>query len=831
MASSDIKIDPRDINTPDDWIERHPELIRLTGRHPFNCEPPLEHLKTFVTPTELHYVRNHGAVPRLDWDSHEIRVDGLVGRSISLSMQGLVSRFQQHEVEIPVLLVCAGNRRMEQNMIKKSIGFSWGSGAASTALWTGIPLHVLLSYCGIDRSKARYVWFEGADALPHENYGTCIPVHTAMDPSCDVLIAWKMNGKMLAPDHGFPVRMIIPGHIGGRMVKWLARIHVSDIESTNHHHLHDNRVLPSHVDAVTATAENWWAKPAYVIMELNINAVVFTPGHTDELVLNNHNDSEADCDMYTVRGYAYSGGGRRVTRVEITLDDGTTWRLGDISYEEQPNAFGKMWCWVQYSVQVSVAELCQAQEICVRAWDASMNTMPEFPTWNVMGMMNNPWFRVRIHRQSRPNGRDVLVFEHPTQLGKLKGGWMTKDAIPRSNDARRFLKSAQMAAAIEEEDATPKINVDLNQDLLDGLPWFTQEEVSQHATKESCWFICRDLVYDATPFLSEHPGGATSILLCGGTDCTDEFESIHSTKAWQMLAKYVIGRCKSNSSETASTASVSDESEDLEDGPRLALNGPQQLPLVLVGKQHVSHDSRIFRFALPAKDMRLGLPVGNHVFLYATIRGKKIVRAYTPISSNNAEDAGFVCFLIKVYFAGANPAHPEGGLFSQHLDDLHLGSNITMKGPLGHFTYHSLGSYSLESDLFQAKKFGFVAGGTGITPVYQIMRAILEDPEDETQIAVVYSVRSEKDLLLREELEQLQKLKPEQCRIFFTVTDQVSNDWHYGTRRVCLEMLQEVIGSDADHIAMCGPPGLLEHTCVPAFESLGYNPATQLTLL
>lgn len=841
------KIDPRDVGTPDAWIPRHPDLIRLTGRHPFNCEPPLEHLRTFITPTAVHYVRNHGAVPHLDWASHRFSIDGLVARPLEFSMEELLDTFQIHVVSLPVLLVCAGNRRKEQNMIKKSIGFSWGAGAASTAAWTGIPLHVLLTYCGVDREKARFVWFEGADALPKSNYGTCIPAHVAFDPSCDVLVAWKMNDELLSPDHGFPLRLIVPGHIGGRMVKWLARIHVSEHESDNHHHLHDNRVLPSHVDAERATAENWWAKPEFAIQELNVNSVLLSPAHMEVLDLNNllsvaTSGPEADSPCYKVSGYAYSGGGRRVIRVEATLDDGATWDLCRIIYKEKPNAYGKMWCWVQYELEISLERLTQASEVCVRAWDASMNTQPEFPTWNVMGMMNNPWFRVKI----RKDDPDEFHFEHPTQVGGQREGWMA----PGKGQTRPVLIEGE--PLVEDKQLEPAATIKLPSHLA-GLPDISAEEVAKHTTEESCWFICRGLVYDATEFLDSHPGGASSILLSSGTDCTDEFESIHSTKAWKMLEKYCIGVCKPSMATAVSSTPQGSQAETQQCdhqgtikaiSKQYALNGSgQRVPLVLISKKIVSHDTRIFKFALPAKELRLGLPVGQHVFLYGRVNGKTVVRAYTPISTNSEQDAGFVSFLIKVYFAGENPAHSEGGAFSQYLENLHLGSQIEIKGPIGHFTYYSNGEFSLGSSSskvkLKASKFGFIAGGTGITPIYQIMRAILTDPQDSTKVALIYCVRTAKDLLLRVELEQLQRLKPTNCKLFFTFTNvdekektrlQQLRTSSFGTSRITLEMIERVIDLDASHVGMCGPPGMIEQACLPALKKLQYDPDSQLTI-
>ena len=96
--------------TPDDWVERHPEMIRLTGRHPFNSEPPLDKLYDagFHTPTQLHIVRNHGAVPKLEWETHEVSISGLVAKPTTLSMNELAAGKKFPVSTFPVLLPCAG---------------------------------------------------------------------------------------------------------------------------------------------------------------------------------------------------------------------------------------------------------------------------------------------------------------------------------------------------------------------------------------------------------------------------------------------------------------------------------------------------------------------------------------------------------------------------------------------------------------------------------------------------------------------------------------------------------------------------------------------------
>lgn len=227
-----------------------------------------------MTPVGLHFVRNHGAVPRLRWDQHTLTINGFVDSPRTFTMDQLVD-LPTHDVTC--LLVCAGNRRKEQNMVKKTIGFNWGHSACSVSTWTGVfwPSRVcvcthtltgvrlcdLLRLAGVQDSddEERYVCFRGVkNELPQGadgSYGTSLTLAKALDPANDILIAYRQNGRLLTPDHGYPVRIIIPGHIGGRMVKYLEEITVTPKESDNFYHYFDNRVLPSHVDAELAKKE------------------------------------------------------------------------------------------------------------------------------------------------------------------------------------------------------------------------------------------------------------------------------------------------------------------------------------------------------------------------------------------------------------------------------------------------------------------------------------------------------------------------------------------------------------------------------------------------
>lgn len=255
-------------------------------------------------------------------------------------------------------------------------------------------------------------------------YGTSVPLARAMNPAYDIIIAYEANGERLEPDHGFPVRLIIPGYIGGRMIKWLKHINVLNHDTKNHYHYHDNRILPPNITAEESITEGWWYKPEYIFNELNINSVIARPDHNERIALQSlvsTGKKKSDVQLYNIGGYAYTGGGRMITRVEVSLDNGHQWQLATIERKEKPTEYGMYWCWIWWSISIPTLDFLRSKEIWCRAWDESNNVQPDNPTWNLMGMGNNHTFRVKIHVDSD----GYLRFEHPTQPGQVPGGWMT----------------------------------------------------------------------------------------------------------------------------------------------------------------------------------------------------------------------------------------------------------------------------------------------------------------------------------------------------------------------------------------------------------------------
>jgi nitrate reductase (NAD(P)H) len=213
-------------------------MIRLTGNHPLNCEYQLTELfeAGLTTPNEYHYIRQHGPVPHILWETHKLEVTGLDGNRNIFDMDTIKNHFTP--INIQVALACDGNQRKELNMIKRSKGFNWAAGGVSCSFWKGPLLRDVLLATGIlerfPANKQYWVNFEGADEPSEGRYSTCVPFEYAVDYINDVISAYEMNNVPLPSDHGYPLRVIVPGYVGGRNVKWVQKIWISEKASRKH---------------------------------------------------------------------------------------------------------------------------------------------------------------------------------------------------------------------------------------------------------------------------------------------------------------------------------------------------------------------------------------------------------------------------------------------------------------------------------------------------------------------------------------------------------------------------------------------------------------------
>jgi sulfite oxidase len=345
---------------------------------PYNVETcPAALAEGSVTATDAFYVRGHGAVPDIDPVAWRLRVHGLVERELHLSLATL--REALRERTVTATLQCAGNRRAGLMAIREIPGEApWGAGATGTAVWTGVALVDVLALAR-PLPDAEHVGFEGADLCPEakpttQRFGGSIPLDKACRP--EVLLAWAMNGEPLPPVHGAPLRLVVPGYIGARSVKWLDRIEVRDTPWPGYYQHYVYRLVPE--DRTPGPGEGM---PLGLVA---LNADVLSPADGDTV----------PAGPVEVRGYAFAGGERHVARVDVSVDGGATW-----SQAELLDDLGR-WAWRHWRITLDLAP--GEHEILVRAWDSSAATQPEDEAalWNPKGYVNNARPRVRVRARA-----------------------------------------------------------------------------------------------------------------------------------------------------------------------------------------------------------------------------------------------------------------------------------------------------------------------------------------------------------------------------------------------------------------------------------------------
>ncbi|XP_036391232.1 NADH-cytochrome b5 reductase 2 [Megalops cyprinoides] len=263
-------------------------------------------------------------------------------------------------------------------------------------------------------------------------------------------------------------------------------------------------------------------------------------------------------------------------------------------------------------------------------------------------------------------------------------------------------------------------------------------------------------------------------------------------------------------------------------GPITLLDPNTKYALPLTEKEEINHDTKRFRFGLPSSAHILGLPTGQHVYLSAKVSGSLVVRAYTPVSCD--EHQGFVDLIVKVYYKNTHPNYPEGGKMSQYLDSLKIGDTIDFRGPNGLLVYRGNGKFAIRPDkksdpkITTFKHVGMIAGGTGITPMLQLIRSITKDPADNTKCYLIFANQTKKDILLRKELEEVQKSHPDKFKLWYTL-DKAPAEWKYSTGFVDAGMIKDHLPPPANDvlIVMCGPPPMIQYACQPNLSKLGYK--------
>jgi DMSO/TMAO reductase YedYZ molybdopterin-dependent catalytic subunit len=334
-----------------------PAGLIIRQKEPTNLEMPFDQIDSYLTPTELFYIRSHFPVPKLDVADYRLRIDGAVRNPLALSYKEL--REMPSETRTAIL-ECAGNGRVF--LVPQARGAQWELGAVGNAEWTGVPLRALLERAGLE-DDAREVVLEGADrGTPTEepippgpiSYARSVPREKAVQP--EVLIAYQMNGRDLSRDHGYPVRAIVPGHYGMASVKWLARI-----------------------QAVGELFQGYWQTSDYgywdylggkpvrrALGEIKLKSAIARPRVYETLLPN---------QTYTVFGAAWAGE-TEVTEIAVSTDGSQIWTEAHFLDPARRHA------WRRWKFDWLTPKKPGQYTLLARAKDANGTVQPDEHDWN-----------------------------------------------------------------------------------------------------------------------------------------------------------------------------------------------------------------------------------------------------------------------------------------------------------------------------------------------------------------------------------------------------------------------------------------------------------------
>lgn len=268
-------------------------------------------------------------------------------------------------------------------------GLKWDLNAISTAEWKGVLLKDLLKQCGIDFKDARikHIQFEGLDKDPTgATYGASVPKEKVFSDEGDVLIAYQMNNVDLPADFGFPLRVVVPGVVGARSVKWLHRVVLSEVESKSFWQLNDYKMIPPSIKDLKQVDFS----KLKAIQESPVQSAICEPANG--AVINSEEE-----DTFTIRGYAFSGGGKEINSVVLSIDGGKTWKNAAVKQIDRP--MNKSWSWAIWEYELDIPEDKASIEIMCVATDSANNTQPDSQSviWNARGLLNNSWHKIHIN--------------------------------------------------------------------------------------------------------------------------------------------------------------------------------------------------------------------------------------------------------------------------------------------------------------------------------------------------------------------------------------------------------------------------------------------------
>lgn len=341
------------------------EEVQLAFR---NSALPLEALRYDLTPIGLHYTLSHYDIPALDPASWRLTVEGCVGRSLSLSLAELQRRPTQ---TVCVTFACAGDGRAL--LEPRPISQPWQTGAVGTAEWTGTPLRALLEAAGLDVAASEIVFTahdRGIEGGREHDYAWGLSREEALRD--DLILAWAMNGQPLLPQHGAPLRLVVPGWYGMAHVKWLRGIVAVDRPFDGYH------------QTVAYRYSQTREEPGEPVTLMRVRSLLLPPGLPDFLT----RTRVVRRGTVPLHGRAWSGRAM-IERVEVSADGGATWFAATVSPAPGPH------CWQAWSADWHADTPGEHLLLC-RAFDSLGAAQPIEQVWTARGMGNNMAQRVPV---------------------------------------------------------------------------------------------------------------------------------------------------------------------------------------------------------------------------------------------------------------------------------------------------------------------------------------------------------------------------------------------------------------------------------------------------
>jgi len=393
-------------------VAKRPMIVRSTN--PTDMETPVEFLDSFITPLDVFYVRGHLYTPKVDLASWSLEISGALEHPVRLTMDDL--KKIEHVTDV-ITLECAGNgRALFQPRVP---GAQWRKGAVGTAKWTGVRLADVLKKFGAKASDYQLA-YDGADRPlgSMDDFIRSIPVEKAMQPG--TMLAWEMNDQPIPVQHGYPLRLLVPGWEGAASAKWLTRLNVQKDEPQGFFMKTAYRYPTRDAYPNEAIA----AADTLPIRSLAVKSVITAPSD---------NASLSPGQVVEIRGSAWAGEAQ-VTQVDISTDGGSTWERAELGTDHEPYA------WRRFSYRWTTPQKAGSVVILSRATDSWKRTQPIVANWNPSGYLYNAVDNIRVQVGEPSPQKPPLSAETEPVLPAGEGGQIVEQHCSLCHDSRLIVQ-------------------------------------------------------------------------------------------------------------------------------------------------------------------------------------------------------------------------------------------------------------------------------------------------------------------------------------------------------------------------------------------------------